>query len=56
VLTWTERGGPPARQPADAGGFGTRLAEATVHGQFGGAIERDWRPEGIVIRITMPRR
>ena len=36
-------------------GFGSRLARATVKGQFGGEIVRDWRPEGLVIRLTVDR-
>ena len=55
VLTWRERGGPPIKGAAEDEGFGSRLARATVKGQFGGEIARDWRPEGLVIRLTVDR-
>jgi PAS domain S-box-containing protein len=54
-LTWTENGGPPVRDAGEATGFGTRLARATVQGQLGGAIGREWREEGLVIRLTALR-
>ncbi len=56
ALTWAEHDGPPVCRPDDTdGGFGTWLAETTVRGQFEGDIERDWRPEGIEIRLKLPR-
>ncbi|HVV92014.1 MAG TPA: GAF domain-containing protein [Hyphomicrobiales bacterium] len=54
-LRWTERGGPPVAPPAEEDGFGTFLARATVEGQLGGTIARDWRPEGLVIRLDVAR-
>lgn len=55
LVTWTERGGPPVEGEAGAEGFGTMLARATVKGQLGGSIERDWQPEGLVIRLSVAR-
>ncbi len=55
VLTWTESGGPPITSPTDGEGFGAVLARATVTGQLGGEISRDWRPEGLVIRLSVLR-
>jgi PAS domain S-box-containing protein len=55
VLTWTERGGPAITSPPDGEGFGAILTGATVAGQLGGEISRDWRPEGLVIRLSLPR-
>ena len=55
VLTWTERGGPAITSPPDCEGFGAILTRATVAGQLGGEISRDWRPEGLVIRLSLPR-
>ena len=54
-LVWTERGGPrvtgrPARQ-----GFGSVLASRTVEGQLNGSLVVDWRPEGIVIVVRLPK-
>lgn len=56
VITWTELDGPPVTQAADGGGFGTLLGRATVRNQLGGDIDRDWRPEGLVIRLSVPRK
>ena len=55
VLTWTERGGPAITSPPDGEGFGAILTRATVTGQLGGEISRDWRPEGLVIRLSVAR-
>jgi PAS domain S-box-containing protein len=55
VLTWTERGGPAITSPPDREGFGAVLARATVKGQLGGEMSRDWNPEGLVIRLSVPR-
>lgn len=54
VLTWTERGGPTIADPPDREGFGATLTRA-VTGQLGGEIARDWRPEGLVIRLSLSR-
>jgi len=57
VLVWTERGGPAVRRDGDASGdgFGSLLARATVRGQLDGEISRNWRPEGLVIRLSVAR-
>ena len=55
ALTWTERGGPAITSAPDGEGFGATLTRATVTGQLGGEISRDWRPEGLVIRLSLPR-
>jgi PAS domain S-box-containing protein len=52
ALTWTERGGPRIDHQTDGEGFGTLLARATVKGQLGGEISRDWKPEGLTIRLS----
>ena len=54
VIDWTEQGGPPVVGPPDATGFGTRLSQSTVVGQFGGEISRDWRRDGLAVRLTLP--
>ncbi|WP_457584651.1 PAS domain S-box protein [Ensifer canadensis] len=53
VLTWSESGGPPVTRNRDGDGFGTLLGRATVRSQLGGEISREWRPEGLVIRLTV---
>ena len=55
ALTWTERGGPRIEGPADSEGFGSFLARATVKGQLGGEISRDWKPAGLTIRLCVAR-
>ncbi|HEV7310330.1 PAS domain S-box protein [Ensifer sp.] len=53
-FVWTERGGP-AVEPSVTEGFGTKLAKLTVEKQFGGEIRRNWQPEGLVIRLIVPK-
>ena len=56
LLTWTERGGPPlTEQREDGEGYGSVLERATVNGQLGGEIARDWTPEGLTIRLSLLR-
>jgi len=55
VLTWTERGGPCVDHQSDGEGFGALLTRATVKGQFGGEISRDWKAEGLTIRLSVAR-
>jgi PAS domain S-box-containing protein len=55
VLTWRERGGPIIDHAPDSDGFGSYLASATVRGQFGGELSREWRSEGITIRLSISR-
>jgi two-component sensor histidine kinase len=54
AIDWAERGGPPIARPPHATGFGTRLSESTVVGQFGGHLTYDWRPEGLAVKISVP--
>jgi PAS domain S-box-containing protein len=55
VLTWTELGGPRVDHQSNGEGFGTLLARGTVKGQLGGEISRDWKPEGLTIRLTVSK-
>ncbi|MGH6947991.1 MAG: sensor histidine kinase [Kiloniellales bacterium] len=53
-LTWRERGGPAIdRQPKEEG-FGSLLARATVSGQLGGQMSREWKPDGLVAVLQAP--
>ncbi|MDR3460816.1 MAG: PAS domain S-box protein [Beijerinckiaceae bacterium] len=54
LVHWTERGGPPVSFPVGADGFGTRLVKVTVESRLGGEIAREWRPEGLAIKVTIP--
>ena len=53
-LTWTERGGPPAGEGADAEGFGTWLVDSTIKRQLQGRISRHWEADGLTIQMSMP--
>src|SRR5271166_6962479 len=55
VLDWTERGGPPVTPPSKVEGFGSVLSRITVTSQLDGEIVRDWKPEGLAIRLTVRR-
>jgi two-component sensor histidine kinase len=53
-LRWEERGGPPVAAPPSHRGFGSRVVEATVRDQLGGAVERRWGGEGLARVLTVP--
>ncbi len=53
-VVWTEQGGPAVVAPLVAG-FGARLMQLSVVRQLGGKIDRDWRPEGLVVTLTIPK-
>jgi two-component sensor histidine kinase len=57
ALTWQERGGPrlDSHSDSDSEGFGTMLARATVKEQLRGEISRDWKPEGLIIRLSVAK-
>jgi two-component sensor histidine kinase len=54
VITWLEHGGPQVASPIGNEGFGDLLVRAAAE-QLGGEISRDWRVEGLVIRLSVPR-
>ena len=53
VLVWNERGGPLLDGKPQREGFGSVLSQAMVK-QVGGQISRDWKPEGLSIRLLVP--
>jgi PAS domain S-box-containing protein len=55
LVHWTERGGPPVAAPNGGLGFGAVLSKIAVSDQLGGEIVRDWRPDGLAIRMFVPR-
>ena len=55
VVHWSEQGGPPVEAPTGVEGFGGVLSKIAVSGQLGGELVRDWRPEGLGIRLSVPR-
>jgi two-component sensor histidine kinase len=50
-LTWIEQGGPPVNPP-ERSGFGSRLLERLVKTELNGEIVRDFRPEGLHVRLS----
>jgi PAS domain S-box-containing protein len=54
-LTWKEVDGPPVDHQTDGEGFGTLLARSAVTTQLGGKISKEWKPEGLVIRLAVAR-
>ncbi|QND44297.1 PAS domain S-box protein (plasmid) [Rhizobium lusitanum] len=53
ILTWTESGGPPVDRQTDGDGFGSILAKATVGSQLSGEISREWKSEGLSVRLMV---
>lgn len=53
-LTWVEKGGPEAVEPAQLSGFGSKLIELSVSGQMRGQITRHWSTEGLRVEIDLP--
>ncbi|MCC6949732.1 MAG: PAS domain S-box protein [Bradyrhizobiaceae bacterium] len=55
ILDWVERGGSDACAQKKDQGFGTLLSNAVVRGQLGGEITREWKPEGLSVRLKIRR-
>ena len=53
-LRWEETGGPPLAAPPSRRGFGSRVLEATLRVQLGGAVTRGWEPAGLVCEAALP--
>ncbi|HEX2134432.1 MAG TPA: PAS domain-containing protein [Microvirga sp.] len=53
-LIWSEAGGPPVAAEPSSEGFGSQLARKSITGQLGGALDQDWQPSGLVVRMTLP--
>jgi two-component sensor histidine kinase len=52
-LDWVEAGGPRVEPPTRQG-FGSRLIARLAKGDLGGAIEIDYPPEGLRMKLTAP--
>jgi two-component sensor histidine kinase len=52
-ITWHETGGPPVAPPTRTN-FGSKLIDINVTHEFEGQIDRDFRPEGLVVTIDIP--
>ena len=55
TLTWSERGGPPVERQSNGEGFGALSICATIKDRLSGEISRDWRPEGLTIRLSVAK-
>ena len=55
-LRWAEAGGPAVPAPPARRGFGSRVMEATVCDQLGGAVRREWAPGGLVCDLEIALR
>jgi two-component system, chemotaxis family, CheB/CheR fusion protein len=53
VVVWREQHGPKVR-PSTRRGFGTELIERQIRSALDGEVRFDYRPEGIVVRISVP--
>jgi hypothetical protein len=53
-LSWTERGGPVAAEPARRA-FGMRMLKQDLAGELGGAVDFDFATEGLtcVVEATL---
>ncbi|TPE52522.1 sensor histidine kinase [Amaricoccus solimangrovi] len=55
VLRWCESATAPIAPPARSG-FGTRLIDANIRHELGGAIERDYAADGLRVTLSIPLR
>jgi PAS domain S-box-containing protein len=55
IVHWMERDGPPVAAPTGSLGFGDVLSRIAASDQLGGEIVRDWRSDGLAIRLSVPR-
>lgn len=54
AIEWREMGGPPVKPP-DRQGFGTKFIEQVIKQALQAEIIVDYRPEGLVCRMILPR-
>jgi two-component sensor histidine kinase len=55
LLVWTERGGPPVREPTDTEGFGSNLMKRSIASTFRGSIDHEWSPQGLIVRLRLDK-
>jgi PAS domain S-box-containing protein len=53
-LKWEEQGGPTLGPEPTVEGFGTRLSDYIVRGQFGGSLTYSRNPTGLVVDLSFP--
>ncbi|WP_454596988.1 PAS domain S-box protein [Qipengyuania sp. SM2507] len=54
LIEWCETGGPPVKPPSRQG-FGSALIEQMIRRALRAEVSMDYRPEGLVCRMTFPR-
>jgi PAS domain S-box-containing protein len=54
AVRWVEGGGPRLDGAPQHEGFGSILARRIVTGQFGGQLHYDWKPDGLVVSLSVP--
>jgi PAS domain S-box-containing protein len=55
TMEWIERGGPPVAETAATEGFGGLLVRLTAKQQLRGEVERQWKRDGLEIRLTFDK-
>lgn len=53
TVTWREVGGPHLKGSPERTGFGTRLVDMSIVQQLNGTIEREWREDGLFVRLVL---
>jgi two-component sensor histidine kinase len=53
TLDWREQGGPVVAPPSGSG-FGTQLMELSAVRQLGGTVARDWKSDGLDVKVIVP--
>lgn len=53
ILRWQEKDGPPVLPPSRKG-FGSRVLERGLAHELEGAVDLDYRTEGVVCTINFP--
>jgi PAS domain S-box-containing protein len=53
TMSWTERNGPPVREP-ERRGFGSAVIDPMAKRSVGGEVQLDFAPSGLVWRLTCP--
>lgn len=54
-IVWREHDKPEENREPSCEGFGSRLARATIEGPLGGSFFREFKSDGVEIRLTLPR-
>jgi two-component sensor histidine kinase len=55
IMRWAETGGPATQEPTRRG-FGTKVIAAGIEQQLGGRANFEWRREGLLCTLTIPRK